>query len=154
MSSIKRVRSASRAIPLLLAGGLLFGLMLLISSCGTETTVLRLQNSPSVPAAQGTVEVSEGDQGQTQLDIRVNYLAKPGQVTPGARVYVVWVRPVSATGLVAAQNVGAFDVDDDLQGEMKTETPLRYFNVFITAEPNADVTVPTGNEVLSTQVSM
>jgi len=104
--------------------------------------------------AEALREISEGVQGRTNMEIQVRYLAKPGQITQGATTYVVWVRPVSATGLVAPQNIGAFQVDDDLSGELRTSTPLRHFNLFITAEPSEEVTVPTGNEVLSTQVSL
>jgi len=44
---------------------------------------------------------------------------------------VVWAR---ADGAGSAQNLGALHVDKDLDGTLKTVTPLRTFDVFITAE--------------------
>lgn len=117
--------------------------------CGSSTQHIRLTSSTEIPAAQGTVEATATDNGNTALVVTVRHLAPPERVTPGATTYVVWVRD-NAQG--EAQNVGALKVDKDLNGSLKTTTPLRSFDLFITAEGTPTVTIPRGQELFRASV--
>lgn len=113
---------------------------------------LRLTSSPDIPAAQSTVKVSTTDNGNTKIDLVVEHLASPERVNPGATVYVVWARGNEAGAQPV--NLGALKVDDDLKGGISAVTPLRSFELYITAEPSQMNTTPTGKTLLYTTVAM
>ncbi len=116
---------------------------------GCDSTTLRLSASPMVPAAQGTVRVSSGKNGNTRLQIEVEHLAKPEAVADDAKVYLAWV----STGEGTPQSIGELKVSRALAGNLETLTPARYFDLMITAEASAAVRSPQGPKVLSTRVS-
>lgn len=126
-------------------------LMFALSACAGPRQ-LRLTASPDIPAAQGSVKVSTTDNGNTKVDLSVTHLAAPERVNPGATVYVVWVRG-SEPG-AQQQSLGALKVDSKLNGSITAVTPLRSFDLYITAEPSALGTVPTGKTLLNTTVAM
>lgn len=101
------------------------------------------------PAAQGTISIHAGHNGNTDVDTKVKFLAKPSSLTPPENVYVVWFQPDGQ----AAVNEGALKVDKNLNGELKTETPYKRFKVFVTAEKTAQVKAPTGPDVLTANVA-
>jgi hypothetical protein len=101
-----------------------------------------------VLAGQGTVRVSNGDNGNSKVSIRVKHLAPPSKVAPGSTVYVVWLRPVDGD----SQNVGALILDNDLEGSLDTLTPHRRFRVSVTPEPNGQVTSPSNEPVFTYNV--
>ena len=104
----------------------------------------------AVPAARGTVIVQKDkDNGNMKLDIKVEHLARPASLTPSANAYLVWIRPNGGD----AFKQGAIGVDSNLNGELKTETVSKDFDVFITAEQSNSVNSPSDVEVLSAHVS-
>lgn len=111
----------------------------------------RMTAGGAVPAASGTVNVNRNkDNGNTQLDIKVEHLAKPASLTPASNVYIVWVRPRGE----APVKQGAIGVNNDLNGEMKTVTVSKDFDLFITAEQSENVAMPNGIEVLHTHINL
>jgi hypothetical protein len=120
-------------------------------SCGGPRQ-LRLTTSSDIPAAQGTVKISTTDNGNTKIDLLVEHLASPERINPGATVFVVWARG-SEDG-AQPQNLGALKVDDNLNGSITAVTPLRSFEVYITAEPSQMSEWPTGKPLLYTTVAM
>ena len=102
-----------------------------------------------VPAAHGVVQVKSSGNGNTQLDIKTRALAKPAALTPPEQVYVVWLQPSGES----PRNAGALKVDGNLNGELKTVTPYKQCNVFITAEKYAQIQQPSGPTVLHAQIS-
>ena len=105
-------------------------------------------SSPDIPAAEGTVRATAGENGNTMLRVFVRHLAKPAKVRPDATTYVVWVQPSGG----APQNMGALKVDGDLRGSLTTVTPLKSFDVFITLENSATVQEPSAENVLSASI--
>jgi hypothetical protein len=101
------------------------------------------------PAAQGSVTVQTGGNGNMKLDLKVQSLAAPSSLTPPANVYVVWIQPPDQN----AQNHGQLSVNRNEDGELHTNTPYKRFKVFVTAEQNARVQEPTGPRVLQADVS-
>jgi len=104
--------------------------------------------SSEVLAGQGTVRVSNGDNGNSKVSIRVKHLAPPSKVAPGSTVYVVWFRPVDGEN----QNAGALVLDSDLEGSLDTLTPHRRFRVSVTPEPNGQAASPSNEPVFTYNV--
>ncbi len=134
-------RPHAMVIALVMAG------VMAISSCASHGPLL-LVASQDIPAAEGTVKVTGTDDGNSQIQLEVKHLALPERVNPGATVYVVWVSG-PAFG-AEQQNLGALKVDENLNGSLTTVTPLKAFNLSVTAEPSQASTSPTGRVLLST----
>lgn len=111
----------------------------------------RMTADQSVPAASGTVHAQrDKDNGNTRLDIKVNHLARPANLSPPATTYIVWIRPSEGD----AVKQGAIGVDKNLNGELHTVTVSKNFDVIVTAEQSESVTVPASMQVLHTHISM
>ena len=107
--------------------------------------------SANVPAATGTVKAkTDKANGNTIFEIKVSHLANPSSLTPPANVYVVWVRPRGGDATIQ----GAIGLDKNLNGELKAVTTLKEFDLFITAEQSATVTVPSDVVILQAHVSL
>jgi len=103
-----------------------------------------LQNTATVPAAEGRAILDQDKNGNLEIKIEVRHLAKPEQLTPAKQVYVVWIQPSGEQ----PHNAGALKVNDDLKGEFRARTPYKNLEVFVTAEDSATATTPAGPEVL------
>lgn len=107
-----------------------------------------MRSGYGVPASEGTVSATEGDNGNTKLEIRVKHLAVPSKLASDAKIYVVWVKPLDGD----SQNVGALTLNDDLEGRLDTVTPHRQFLLSVTPEPNGQVAGPTHQPVFTTNI--
>lgn len=107
-----------------------------------------MQSSLGQPASEGTVKATEGDNGNTNLTIKVKHLAPPSRIAPDATVYVVWIQP----GNGARQSVGRLTLNDNLEGTLNTVTPHRRFALTVTPEPSGQVAHPTHPPVFVSQV--
>lgn len=104
----------------------------------------------SVPAASGVVDVqTDKNNGNMKLDVKVDNLAQPANLTPPENTYVVWIRPSGED----AHKQGTLGVDKNLKGELKVITTSKNFDVFITAEQSGSVTVPSDLKILQAHVS-
>jgi hypothetical protein len=126
------------------------GAAALFMAAGCASSPQIMSADSRVPAAQGQVKAKAEGNGNTRIDVKVKHMAKPNAVEPMAQTYVVWAQDNNNTGNV--QNLGALHVDDDLEGEIEAITPLKRFDVFITAEPVATAQYPTGTKTLWTTV--
>jgi hypothetical protein len=109
-----------------------------------------MRSSAAVPASQGEIAATEGDNGNTDFSIRVEHLALPWNVALGTTVYVVWIQAPNA----AWQSIGAMAIGDDLEGSLDAVTPHRRFLVMVTPELTAEVTLPTNDAVLTADVDL
>ena len=126
-----------------------------LSMAGLLTGCLHLKDSgrplmvsPSVPSAEGTVTFRKLDSDDTGIDLRVRRLAEPAQLNPPGYTYVAWLQPTRED---PPQNIGALSLDRELAGELRTVTPLRRFEIFVTAEAASDAAQPTGERLLWTE---
>ena len=103
-----------------------------------------LTATPVVPGAKGYVDVGQDKNGNTEVDLKVEFLAKPSSLTPPAENYIVWFRQQGSE----PESQGQLKVDDNLRGEFKTTTNMKNFDVFVTAENERVPKVPSGPEVL------
>lgn len=108
-----------------------------------------MTNTQSAPAAAGVVHVSKDPNGNTKLQIKVKYLAQPSSLTPAKAAYVVWVQ----VRCHAAKEQGVLTVGSDRSGTIETVTPYDQFVVFVTAGSSPQLVMPSGEEVLTANVS-
>jgi hypothetical protein len=100
------------------------------------------------PSAMGDVDLSKDKNGNTNVSLRVEHLAKPTLLTPPANLYVVWFQEPGSE----PENEGQLQVGNDLRGQLKTTTPLRNFDIFVTAETDPTTKTPSDQAVLRVTV--
>lgn len=127
-----------------------FAFALLASSLlGCSSTTVMTPDS-SVPFAQGEVDASFEDNGNNSFTLSVKHLGDPAKLASAATTYVVWIVPKKDEE--KPQNIGALKVDDDYNGELEFKTPHKAFAILVTPETAADVTAPSGRNVLSGEI--
>ena len=109
----------------------------------------QMVSNPRVPAAEGQVVATKIENGNTRLTLTVKHLAHAASVQGGATIYVVWLQPNEQA---PAQNIGALDVDKNLNGTLTTTTTQTEFLLSVTAEPFPNAAAPAGAEVFRTTV--
>jgi hypothetical protein len=107
-----------------------------------------MHSAADAPASEGTVRVSEGDNGNSKVAIRVKHLASPSRMAADSTVYVVWIQPREGD----RQNVGALTLNKDLEGSLDTLTPHRRFKLSVTPEPNGQAASPSHEPVFTYEV--
>lgn len=107
----------------------------------------RVASSPDLAQARTSVRFGRLSDDRVSIDLAVRRLEEPSKLFPPGHAYVAWVRrgPDSP-----AQNVGALEIDDQLNGLLRTATDLRRFELFVTAEAASDVDKPAGPPLLWT----
>ena len=133
-------------------------MLALFSSCSSVSEDLR--KNPPVAAAEGKATVDTDQFGSLPLEVETKNLPPPAQVSPGADIYVVWVRPIHslpnepAEAALPVQNVGALKMEGN-KGSVKTNIPpLRNFQVFVTAESLPIGSNPASNPILWADFSL
>jgi hypothetical protein len=143
------IRPAALAIlvpAVAILGALQFGCTT-IKSWDTRPTAM--SSAADVPASEGTVKATAGDNGNTRLAIRVKHLAPAYKVQTDATVYVVWLQQPDQP----MQNIGALTLSDSLVGSLDTESPYRRFTISITPEPGQQGQQPTHPPVFTADVN-
>jgi hypothetical protein len=102
----------------------------------------------SVPAARGQVDIGRDKNGNTKVEVQVEHLAAPENLTPPRTAYVVWFQERGSEPL----NQGALKPNKSLKATFKSITPLKSFDVFVTAEADANTKAPSGAEILRASV--
>ena len=121
---------------------------LFFTSCATQ---YNFGNSFVVPAAVGSVKVKMDKNNNYQIDLNVKRLADPKRLNPAKEVYVVWME----TEQEGRKNIGQLKTGSSmlssaLKSSLKTVSSSKPLAFFITAEDNADMQYPAGEEVLRT----
>ena len=97
-----------------------------------------------VPGARAEVAINKDKNGNTRLKMTVQHLANLANLTPPAAAYVIWFQERGGN----SANRGELKVDKNLKATFITVTPLKSFDVFVTAEQDPRTTGPSGPEVL------
>ncbi len=103
-----------------------------------------LNVSRTIPGASAYVNVGHDKNGNTTADLHVKFLPDPGSLTPAETNYVVWIQPRGH----APENKGKLRVNSHHSGSIVLHSPYRVFTIFITAEASAQVTRPTGQQLI------
>jgi len=109
---------------------------------------VQLTAASIVPAARGEIEVGKDHNGNTEIKMAVQHLARPEDLSPPMSTYVVWLQEQGAN----AENQGQLEINKNLQASFRTVTPLKSFDLFVTAEPAATAKSPGGPEVLKANI--
>ena len=104
--------------------------------------------APIVPGARAEISISQDKNGNTRLKMKVQHLANLENLTPRAAAYVVWLRERGGN----AENQGQLKMDRNLKATFESVTPLKSFEVFVTAEQDARTKDPSGPEVLKATI--
>jgi hypothetical protein len=107
-----------------------------------------LTADPSIPAARGQVDVGRDKNGNTKVELQVEHLAPPENLTPPKTAYVVWFQERGAE----AANQGTLKPNKGLKAKFKSVTPLKTFDVLVTAESDPTAKSPSGPEALRATV--
>ena len=104
--------------------------------------------SSTVPAARAEVEIDKDKNGNIRVNMSVEHLASPQNLTPPAAVYVVWLQERGGD----PANQGQLKVDKNLKASFETVTPAKTFDLFVTGERDYSAKAPTGQDVLRTTI--
>lgn len=119
----------------------------LIVACASPNA--QLKGTFASPDSSGEVRTAQGRGDQTQLTVTVYNLPKPQLVAHGATAYVAWARPAGASG--QPQKLGYLSVDETEVGRLQAATPLKDFDLIVSAEP-MDAPTMNGEPVLTGHV--
>jgi hypothetical protein len=108
----------------------------------------RLVNTGTTPAAEGKVTTDTDRNGNTGVEVQVKHVARPQALTPAKQGYLVWVQPRGKD----PQLLGALRVNEDLEGSLRATTPLKEFEIFITAEDSLKPDTPSSMVILKGSV--
>jgi hypothetical protein len=118
---------------------------------GSSQTWTMAPTASDASAAIGKVKVKSQKDGNTDVKVTVEHLTPPfiAAEAPSA-AYVVWIKPAGG----APQNVGILQVGSNRKGDLDTKTPYKSFTVMVTLEKTPAATVPHGETVMDTHVTM
>ncbi|MDQ6665154.1 MAG: hypothetical protein M3Z23_12255 [Acidobacteriota bacterium] len=122
-------------------------LKLMLAICFTvvgSAKTFPLTASSIVPATRGKAEIGKDRNKNTEVKLSVEHLAPPDNLTPPKETYVVWIQEKGSD----PENRGQLKVNKKLQAKFQTVTPKTNFDIFVTAEPDANGKAPSGPEVL------
>lgn len=121
-------------------------LVIALTLCGASLMAKKfpLTAATTVPAARGDVEIGKDRNKNTEIKMKVEHLAQPESLTPPKSSYVVWLQEKGSD----AENQGQLKLNKKLEGNFRTVTPRKSFDIFITAEQDAAAKAPSGPEVM------
>lgn len=131
---------------LFVAGSFLIAIMMLmLPSCSKKMT---FQTSRIVPAATGSVKIKKTNNDNYQVNVKTLHLARPENLTPPKKVYVVWMRTEDNN----FRNLGMIKsssglLSNTLKGELRATAISKPTSIFITAEDAGNIQYP-GNQVV------
>jgi hypothetical protein len=109
------------------------------------------RSTSRAPEADATIVAHiNRDQSNTRLQIRVEHLAPPDRIQPGATAYVAWSRAGQAGQWM---RIGALQYNPSSRiGELETIAPDTSFDFQITAESAPTVGSPSPNVVVQQRI--
>ena len=122
-------------------------ILILFESCSNKQTFL---TSSVVPAAEGTVKITNDKNNNYVIELNVIRLAAPDRLNPPKAVYVVWMQ----TEQNGIKNIGQLTtssgfLSQTLKSSLETVSPFEPTEIMITAEDDAVGQYP-GRVVLKT----
>lgn len=127
----------------------LFLISIFATSCSTQK--ISFANSQVVPAAKGKVKIKTDKNNNHTISISISHLAKPSQLQPARKTYVVWMN-TSDNGI---KNIGQINTSTGfLSGKLKssfnTVSSFKPVKIFITAEDDAQIQYPNSQVIMTT----
>ena len=122
-------------------------IVLLLVTLGSCTTSIKFPVSKTVPSAEGVAKISKDKNGNYQIQLTVKHLANPERLTPPRNQYIVWALSEDAKN----QNIGRLSISKSMAGSLKTSTPFRPVQLFVTAETEGTINRPGTYELFRTE---
>jgi len=121
-----------------------------LSLWGCGPSEYPIVGSARAAGADGTVQVEDVEGGNHLVTVHMAHLPPPNRLGTGMTTYVVWFTGQGAQPVKA----GTLDFDADArEGNMMATTPLKNFEIKVTAEQNAGVAAPSEYVVASRRVN-
>lgn len=119
--------------------------LLALNSCTPKMTFV---TSSIVPAASGAANVKKDKNKNYVINVNVQNLAEPKNLSPSKNTYLVWME----SNQTSAKKLGQLMPSGKaLKATLSTTSVAQPKRVYITAEDNADVQYPDGQVILTTQ---
>lgn len=130
--------------------GLFFVIGATAGGCAGSVSEFRMNRADNVIDADGELAVREEKNGNTEVLVEVENLPPASKFRQNASTYVVWAQE---PGGGMAFNLGALGVGNNGRGEMESLTPMKKFDIYITAEAMAEARAPSGDRALWASVA-
>ena len=117
-----------------------------VASCASKKT---FPVSNVVPGAEISVKIKKDNNGNREVNLKSRYLTSPERLSPPRSVYLIWMQTES-NGLV---NLGQLDSKVSDKGSFVSVTSYEPKEIFITAEDDATLKYPTGEEISRVKVN-
>ena len=119
------------------------------ASCGSSKKV-SFVNSTVVPGAEGSVKVKRDKNQNYLIDLNIENLASPKQLTPSRHSYVAWIE----TKENGTKNIGQVNSSKGMfsktrRASLTTVSTFKPIRIFITAEDDPNIEYP-GDVVIMT----
>lgn len=124
---------------------LLVATLLFLTSCASIT---KFPVSSTLPAAEITAKTKQDKNKNYSIVITAKYLASPDRLNPPKKNYNVWI----VTEENGTKNLGMLTNKNAKTAVLKTRTPFKVIEIFITAEDQGNVSYPNGIEISRTNI--
>ena len=124
---------------------LLVATLLFLTSCASIT---KFPVSNTVPAAEITAKTKQDKNKNYSIEITAKNLASPDRLNPPKNNYNVWI----VTEENGTKNLGMLTNKNAKTAVLKTRTPFKVIEIFITAEDQGNLSYPNGIEISRTNI--
>ncbi|WP_321426313.1 hypothetical protein [uncultured Bacteroides sp.] len=124
---------------------LLVATLLFLTSCASITT---FPVSNTLPAAEITAKTKQDKNKNYSIEIIAKNLASPDRLNPPKKNYNVWI----VTEENGTMNLGMLTNKNAKKAVLKTNTPFKVLEIFITAEDQGNNSSPNGIEISRTNL--
>ena len=117
--------------------------------CGGGSWSYNVVGSSRDPGAEGTVQVEAIEGGNRLVTVSFNHMTPPSRLGNGLTTYVLWFRDPqghSTKASILQYNEG------DRSARATATTPMRRFQMMVTAERNATTAEPSENVIFQQRI--
>jgi hypothetical protein len=115
-------------------------LIFILTSCATTT---KFPTSSIVPAAEIVAKMKQDKNKNYAIEIIAKNLASSDRLSPPKNNYSVWI----VTEKNETKNLGQLNNKNAKKAVLKTTTPFKVVEIFITTEDQGDASYPSGDEI-------
>jgi len=110
-----------------------------------------LSKNKKIGDAEAKITITSTRTNSNQIELNVRHIGALNKINPRAKNYIVWELPAGTS--MKPQSLGPLYIDKTSQGKLKTVTPFRNFDIFITAESAPNPAQPTGEKLFWTTIN-
>lgn len=118
-------------------------LMVFITSCATKA---KFPISGITPGAEITAKMKKDKNNNFRIFIEANYLASAERLSPPKKTYIIWI----LTKDNSIKNIGQLKSKSSKKSTFETLSSFKPVEIFITAENEGDLSIPSGTEISRT----